>query len=145
MKFMGEFDMGHIDSLHSRLATACVDLKPFTLTTSGIGVFPARGNPRVIWYGIENQPSLERLAEIIENSCAHYGYAREKRPFSPHITIGRVRRTARVEDLRTIRQLLAGFRLKSGNAFTVTTLHLIRSTLTPAGPIYHDLFHIPLT
>jgi len=144
LKFLGEFDAAHMAQLQEKLAGSCTAIGPIETAATTTGYFPPKAAARILWYGIEAAPALIQLARLVEDACASFGYAREKRPFSPHFTIGRVRRDASPAELRTIQQALNAFAPKERHAFTITNLHFVHSTLTPSGPEYRDLFAIPL-
>ncbi len=69
---------------------------PFEVTWGGLGVFPPRGTPRVIWVGVASgEGALEGFADALDERLSVAGVPRESRPFSPHLTLGRVREGAR--------------------------------------------------
>lgn len=144
LKFLGEFESAHTAPLQKELAETCTAIGPIETAATTTGTFPPKGAARILWYAIESAPALSQLARAVEDACDAFGYAREKRPFSPHFTIGRVRRDASPADLRAIQQALNAYAPKARHAFTITHLHFVHSTLTPAGPEYRDLFTIPL-
>jgi 2'-5' RNA ligase len=144
LKFLGEFSAAHVDPLREKLAAECGRIGAIETATTSIGAFPPRGNPRVIWFGIEASAALTRLARMIEDTCADLDYPREKRPFTPHFTIGRVQRYAGNSEVQSIRQALQVFPDPPSDNFRLDRLHFIESTLSPAGPQYRDVFTIAL-
>jgi RNA 2',3'-cyclic 3'-phosphodiesterase len=64
---------------------------PFSLTFSQPGRFPRSGTPRVLWFGVERQPALELLAQRVKAAALFCGIVVDERPFSPHITLARVK------------------------------------------------------
>jgi RNA 2',3'-cyclic 3'-phosphodiesterase len=142
VKFLGNLSPEHVDPLREKLVAACAQVGLIQTATTAIGVFPPRGDARVIWFGIEASNELNLLARMIEDACAELGYAREKRPFSPHFTIGRVRRNAGRSETTAIRHALDTHSGSGHHPFSIHRLYLIQSTLSPAGPQYRDVFTI---
>jgi len=140
LKFLRDFDSNHISPLETAIDSICRESEPIPLSLTHAGIFPSRGKPRVIWMGLEEEPSLRELVASIEAACAELGTTKEKRPFSPHITIGRVKRHIPTQDLNSIRQAVAALPPISASRFTATRLHFIQSRLTRSGPIYADVF-----
>lgn len=145
IKFIGEFKTTHLEMLKTSLFTALEDIPPFKMEIKGLGVFPSYKKPRIIWLGINAEKPLVNLVQIVDRECAQIGYPREKRPFSAHITLGRIKSYATREDHKMIVDML---RTKEtiviGNQ-TVDSLHFIKSDLTPNGPIYKNMVTFPLT
>jgi 2'-5' RNA ligase len=111
------------------------------LRLGGLGCFPDYRKPRVIWCGVEgNLDLLRRLQEKVENTSADFGFALENRPFSPHLTLGRVKGKRNLQRLTDY--------IKIGNdlqcSFIVECFHLYRSRLTPQGAQYSVLETIEL-
>jgi 2'-5' RNA ligase len=129
-------------------------LPPFDVTFGGVGVFPPRGAPRVLWVGIaEGAASLERLQhDIVERVCA-VGIAFDDRPFHPHLTLGRWRgddrkrssaeRRSTPERLR--REVATLDRSDRIASVRVTRATLYQSRLSSSGPAYTALAHATLT
>ncbi len=90
LKFLGGVASPRLDSLARRLAAVASAHAAFTVTVAGVGAFPSITRPRVVWVGL-HAPGLVTLAAAIEDACTAEGFAREARPFHPHITLGRVR------------------------------------------------------
>lgn len=94
LKFLGAVEAGRVDALLAALrsAAAAGDQPPFPLHLDGLGVFPNRREPRVIWAGVGGD--LDRLAKMqrrVEQAMARLGFPEESRAFRPHLTLGRVR------------------------------------------------------
>lgn len=131
LKFLGDIEETQVASLKDGFAG--LHLSPFKIHLEGIGAFPKTTTPRVIWVGVnEGKEKLVELAQAVE----------KERPFSPHLTIGRVRSQEHLAPL--IKQLqTAEFRAKT--AAEIGKLTLFQSTLGPRGPVYTPLAEIPLT
>ncbi len=77
------------------LQTACAGVAPFDLAVRGAGCFPNFQHPNVARAGLTGQvQAATLLAQRIESECAQLGFEPEERPFSPHLTLGRVKREA---------------------------------------------------
>jgi 2'-5' RNA ligase len=119
-----------------------VDLRPFDLVLEGVGVFPPRGAPRVLWVGAsEGAEEVTLLQRELAARVARLGIALEHRPFHPHLTIGRWR-DSRPAD----REHAIGAGSKAALARVhVESATLYESKLSPAGPAYTPLAHANLT
>jgi 2'-5' RNA ligase len=132
-KFLGEVDDGRVTEVSQAVARAANRAEPFDFEFAGAGCFPKRGPVRVIWVG-SNEPTgrLASCAEAVEQEMEAIGFAREKRPFSAHLTLGRVR-----ED-RSRGEIRAHVQSCSFGPVTqsVSSLTLMSSVLSPKGPTY---------
>jgi len=142
LKFLGEIDDNRVEPLKESLA-GLRSRSPFQIHLEGIGAFPKTTYPKVIWVGVnEGKEKLAELAQAVEKICSGLGFPPEERPFSPHLTIGRVRSQEQLAPL--IKQLqTAEFRAKT--PAEIGKLTLFQSTLGPRGPVYRPLAEIPLT
>jgi 2'-5' RNA ligase len=92
LKFLGEVESAAIPGLIEATSRELAGAGAFRATLAGLGGFPSASRPRVIWAGIgEGGEGLADLAERVERACEQLGFPREKRPFSAHLTLGRVR------------------------------------------------------
>ena len=115
---------------------------PFEMSVASLGAFPRMKYPRVIWVGIDKgREELKRMASHLEEELAIVGFAKEKRPFSPHLTLGRVKSSKGRERL-----VEAFTKLKASNLgnMRVTQISIMKSELKPQGPIYTSLEEIVL-
>jgi 2'-5' RNA ligase len=120
-------------------AAAC---RPFAVTFGGVGVFPPRGRPRVLWLGVTaGADDLKNLHGVLAKGLTQLGFAVEQRPFQPHLTLGRLptgfpgrhRPSQPVADaVKSLAAVPAG----SGQIERVT---LFASLLNPAGAVHHPL------
>lgn len=93
LKFLGDIQTSRLSNLSNAAALAVANLSSFEITLANTGVFPKRGAPRVLWIGVHDES--RKLAELhtrLEQACAREGFAREERPFHPHLTIARLRK-----------------------------------------------------
>ena len=136
IKFLGDIAAERVADLSFAAAQAVSGMKPFTLAAEGCGAFPPRGEPRVLWIGIVDAAAeLARLYERLEGQCSARGFKREQRPFSPHLTIARIRK------LQDARRLAASHKeLGFGRTeFNVSELLVIRSELGSEGSRYTEI------
>ena len=130
------------DERASGLATLCreVELPPLSLALTEFGWFPPRGAPRVLWAGVGGDvDALAALQRTLAEGAARLGVPREKRPFTPHVPLGRLEGPRGAHALvDRLRELSAALRTKP---FAPTALVLYRSTLTPRGPRHDPLVH----
>lgn len=131
--FLGENPPEFIVRAQESLARAAAATAEFEMSVKGLGVFPNERSPRVIWLGIEQgRAELTALAQRALKELVTIGFIPEKRPFSAHLTIGRVK-----EQLSDARSILE--RPFAAPAFPVSELVLLRSFLKPTGPVYERL------
>jgi 2'-5' RNA ligase len=134
LRFLGWSAKPQLEALAPRLAAAAQACPPFEAAVSGVGTFPERGAPRVLWLGIELPASVRELQRACERAARAAGFEAEDRPFAPHLTLGRFRE-------RVPRPKLAPVEL---GATRIDTLVLFRSELRPGGAVYTPLVRLPL-
>jgi 2'-5' RNA ligase len=133
LKFLGEVEPARVADLSRAAGRAASVAGPFELAVGGAGAFPPRGAPRVLWLGVtDTTGGLARLQACLEDECAALGFAREKRPFSPHLTIARLR-DPRTSGPLAAAHAAAGF---PEAVFHVGELRVVRSLLGPSGSRY---------
>jgi 2'-5' RNA ligase len=135
LKFLGEISSEKLQGLKETLRGVPAEL-PFLLKFSSLGFFPSEQRPRVLWVGLDAPPGLSKLANAIEESLATIGIPREKREFSPHLTL------ARSKEGRILPKLNEAVTKHKKNRFgemTATSFHLIESKLKSAGAEYTTL------
>ncbi|MCX6626784.1 MAG: RNA 2',3'-cyclic phosphodiesterase [Candidatus Solibacter sp.] len=107
-----------------------------------LGFFPNNAqSPRNFWCGIE-APGLAELAADTDFAAAALGIPREKRAFSPHLTLARIGQGA---ELQTLRETIAALATLEFGGFPAGSFFLYKSTLGPAGSVYTKLAEFPLT
>lgn len=140
LKFLGDTDEGVVPELEKMMRSAAKDINPFQVRLVGTGVFPNVRSPRVVWVGLDGAEPMGRMASVLEEGCEPLGFRKEKRGFSPHLTLARVREGEQV-DLSSFLQETQG---KLFGSFQVNAIKLKKSVLTPSGPIYSDVLDVPL-
>ncbi len=144
LKFLGNTPIPHLEFIKQMLTRAAGLVPQFDLTIGGLGSFPNPKRIRVIWAGIHAGGDLTDLHREIDSGAASLGYEKDDRPFSPHLTLGRVRQGADERALREIRNSMAAFQLGRIGTARVESVHLYRSDLHTDGSTYTKLFSAPL-
>jgi 2'-5' RNA ligase len=139
LKFLGELSATNVGLLSQALQAECSQQAAFQIAVSGLGSFPNLRRPRTIWVGLNSPPDLERLQRKVEDLVARMGYAAEDKPFSAHLTIGRVREQVSPQETKLLQAALAGMRIDELGSFTVQAVTLFKSELRPSGPVYTQL------
>lgn len=140
LKFLGDISPANLDLLTNMLGVEASQHPIFEIQFGGLGVFPNPKRPRVVWIGIQAPGELDALQHGIEAAAAKLGYPAEARPFSPHLTIGRVKQNISSTDIQKIRIALEGTKVGSLGSAQVTAVHLFKSDLKPTGAVYTHLF-----
>ena len=145
LKFLGDVPAARIAAISQALEMACRGLTPFTCELSGLGCFPNPRRPRVLWVGVhEPSGTLKGLHKAVERELAAIGFAPENRPFSPHLTLGRVQRKAGRSDRDILGEVIARSSVGLVGRLTVSEVNVIRSELRPSGAVYTALARVPL-
>src|SRR5262249_58527952 len=134
LKFLGTVEPTRLGDVERALATAAAGQPAFELTMLGLGAFPSRSRPRVLWAGVDaGGAELTALATRVDEALAGLGFPREGRPFAAHATLGRVR------EPRPQPRLAAGLDLREAfGRQRVTRMSLVRSELSPRGARYSE-------
>ncbi len=142
LKFLGSIEEAQAAALKEALGVAIQVLPSFSFQLEGIGAFPRTTSPRVLWVGVnEGEKQLVELAGIVEKVCAGLGFPQEERPFSAHLTIGRVRSN---NGLASLIKKLQVAEFRGDTPAPVNHLTLFQSTLSPQGPTYTPLAKLSL-
>jgi 2'-5' RNA ligase len=142
LKFLGSIDEELVEPISRILENISKKQQPFPLHIAGIGAFPNTRNPKVIWAGIQgSQDTLIQFQMTLEDALSVFGFAREKRPYAPHLTLGRVKDYRGKKDLEAV---IEKFQHEDMGAYTADKIIFYRSDLQPTGPIYAALKTIQL-
>jgi 2'-5' RNA ligase len=144
IKFIGEINENKVEPAKHILSNALEDQKAFDIEVSGLGMYPNKNNPRVIWLGITGGKPLVDIFKILDQALTTLDIRPEGRDFTPHLTIARVRRKADKATIIEIGKTYSAFKVEPLGAITIDQVHLYRSDLTPSGPIYSTLHSVPL-
>lgn len=138
LKFLGEIDEANIKIISDMLQSKAKSTPAFDVSLNGLGVFPNPRRPNVVWVGADAPEALQDLQRQLEVELSVLGFVLEKRPFSPHLTIARVRREARPADSKQISEIVASTHVAAFSGH-INTLTLYRSQLKPGGSVYNPL------
>ncbi len=139
LKFLGNVSAPRLGEVKSSLQQ--VIFSAFTAEIKGAGAFPNLNHMNVVWVGVnEGWSQVEQIYEQVEKLLSGLGFQREHRPFSPHITIARVRSGRKRDEVAGFLQRLTE---ESFGTITVDKIRLKQSVLSSSGPKYSTLLEIP--
>lgn len=137
LKFLGNIPSKRVAEITEAIEEAAQGVSPFHLEISGTGVFPNLRQVRVFWVGIGGElDKLSRLQQNIDSALAALGFAKEERPFVPHLTLARIREGASSSERRSFGELVGSIIFEDKYPVEVEAIRLMRSQLMPAGAIY---------
>jgi 2'-5' RNA ligase len=138
MRFFGDTPLTRVDEIQKCLDR--IEIDPFDIEVEGVGSFPNKRRPRIIWIGVSHNASkILDLKNEIDSALVELDYQPEKRKYTPHATIARVRH---VKDSNLIVNNLENLANEVIGSMTVVKVKMMKSTLTPSGPIYETLWKI---
>ena len=138
-KFIGEWPEERLGDLNSALA-AVPRQSSIPVHVHKLGFFPNPHSPRIFWCGIE-APGLKELAAATDRATAALGIESEKRDYSPHLTLARIKERL---DLQPLREAIAALPSLEFGSFQADRFFLYRSQLRPTGSVYTKLAEFPL-
>ena len=139
LKFLGNVADSDVPQIVLALESVAAALRPFTLSIGGLGCFPNARRASVVWRGIDQGfNEISGAAAQVEHAFELIGFARETRPYTPHITLARLRPPLDARSWMPKAERSAPFSL-----FQVDQLHLIQSELQPDGARYTSLRGFP--
>lgn len=141
LKFLGNIDESLIPGIAEALSKKLSLYDAFYITIADVGCFPSEKRPRVIWVGIKDSDVLTNMQKDVDAVMTGFGFAPEVRPFSPHLTVGRVRSLKKVAELT---KRFADFRRSDFGRVGISAIHIMKSELKPAGAEYSSLCRISL-
>ncbi len=133
LKFLGDLSPGKVEKLSEAASRSAREFAPFQIVVEQTGAFPKQGQPRVLWIGINDfSGKLGDLHARLEDESANEGFARDDRPFHPHLTVARLRQP------RHARTLVAAHKelVFDATEIAVSELLVIRSELGNEGSKY---------
>ncbi|MBI4298437.1 MAG: RNA 2',3'-cyclic phosphodiesterase [Chloroflexi bacterium] len=146
LKFLGDIPVSRVTAIQDAMSQASQGVVPFTLALAEVGAFPNWQSPRVIWIGMTGETdSLRDLQQRLEEVMHRLGFPRERREFSPHLTLARLKEGVSQHDRCKVGEHLSAIHIPMSSAMTVQEISLMRSTLLSSGPVYHRLVVVPLS
>ncbi|HMK33984.1 MAG TPA: RNA 2',3'-cyclic phosphodiesterase [Desulfomonilaceae bacterium] len=138
LKFLGNVPTDVLPNIKEKAAPVFAEQPALRLGIRHVGAFPALKRPRVVWAGCHDpEARLGRVAANLEHALVPLGFAKEKRAFNPHLTLGRVRSSERIGDL--IRAIQDKVHVV-GPDFVADHAVLFESILSPAGAQYVEIY-----
>lgn len=145
LKFLGGIGVSSVAEITRAIGAAVQGSAPFRLKTGELGVFPNPKRVQVVWVGLVGEVAkLSNLQERLEASLAPLGFPPEKRRFTPHLTLARLRDRASAVEREAMGELVAKTRFDGATEITVDAISLMKSELTRAGPIYTRISRVEL-
>ena len=144
LAFLGELTDEQLAAAINASEVAAQKAIPFEYRLKGLGIFGSPNQPRVIWMGVEEQLSgqvegspLQRLHRALNKELEQRGFEVEKRPFSPHLTLARVKQPLSPYELQSLQRLLHSKQAAVSSPFYhVNHLSVMKSMLSRAGAKY---------
>jgi 2'-5' RNA ligase len=141
--FLGSVDEETVPALSEAVRGVCAGFGPFGLAIRGTGYFPNPRRPRVIWLGLEGDVErMGALRDALQDVLEPFGVERERRPFRPHLTLGRFRKGGIMDD--RLAEAVEGCAEVESPACSLDELVLFKSDLRPGGAVYTALDRFPL-
>ena len=145
LKFLGSVSGETIPEIVEAMSLVAQPVSPFTLQIGGTGAFPNWQRPQVVWVGVGGEMGrLTTLQRELEAALSPLGFPPESRSFSPHLTLGRLRERVTPEDRRRFGLWAQSVKFEASLSFEVNAVRLMKSQLTPSGPIYSELALVKL-
>ncbi len=141
LKFFGDVSEDAVAAIAAAVEKTAAGAAPFSFAVIGVGVFPDRRRPRVLWLGMEGDVArLIGFQQELERGLGAVGFPAEERPFRPHLTLARIKSAGGLTGLE--KALEKGTEYAAGQ-FTAAGIGLLRSELTPRGAVYMKLKWFP--
>ena len=143
LHFLGEVADERVMDVHRAVEQAAGQVGPFELAVTGLKAVPPQGRLRMVWAGVTEQTGrLARLHELLGAGLHEGGFQTDHRPFSPHLTLARVRATREAD---AIRQAVAAEEGRPFGTCRIDEIVAYSSQLTKKGPIYEAMGRAGLT
>jgi len=145
LKFLGDIDVDKIGTITKATEAAVQGIPPFHLEVKSLGAFPNLRRVQVVWVGVGGEvDKLSQLQQRIESNLTPLGFTAEARPFTPHLTLARLRNQASLDERQRLGQLLANTSFETAYSIEVEAISLMRSQLTKEGAIYSRISSVKL-
>ena len=142
--FLGNIKTEDIEGIKEEVRNVCPEYGSFDIALKGVGCFPNKRRPRVLWLGLDGD--IERMSHFrgdLQRVLKGFGIKEEKRPFRPHLTLGRFRSTRKIGS--RLEEILLKYAALESPAETLSELYLFKSDLKPGGTVYTKLESWPLS
>ncbi len=145
LKFLGNISPGMTGRITSAIESATREIRPLRIQVKGLGAFPNVNRVNIVWVGLVGD--IERLVLLqkrIDAQLSPLGFKPENRPFTPHLTIARIRDRASSEERRQLGRLINETIFDESHPVDVSSVNLMQSQLTREGPIYSPIASVNL-
>ena len=143
LKFLGDTDTAQTSRIVAAMTSAAKDCPGASLTAKDVGVFPDLQRPRVVWAGVNGELQiLIDLQRNLEDRLAELGFPKDRRNFSAHLTLGRVKGKIASARMKAAIDGLKGF---VSEPFKIDRIVLFKSELQPTGAIYTQMHQVPFS
>ena len=134
LHFFGEIGQETLEKIKVSVLSVKGCKRPFLVEVKGLGAFPNLHRPRILWLDLEPKDQLRQLHQDFSKALLRAGVATESRPYSPHLTIGRLR-----QQKSDSTDLFSSVGQQRIGQLPINKLVLFKSRLQPGGAE-----HIPL-
>lgn len=142
LKFLGNIEIQKIDVVKQALINHYQNTRSFKIELTQLGTFPNINHPRILWIGLkDSKQRLNQIVTLLQKALVKIGFEEDKKSFSPHITIGRMRS---LKNINLLSESISTYQAPKNLTQVITTIILYKSTLTSQGPIYESLYQITL-
>ena len=135
LKFIGEVTENKVQPITNAVTSVLAGRRKFESRVAKCGGFPNLHRPRVLWVGLDGADPAAVMAKELNHKLVPIGIKSERRGLSPHLTLGRVKKPA---DFSELAAYMESLNFDAGSVI-LDRVALVRSTLTPGGPIYENL------
>jgi len=143
LQFLGEVPQSQIPAIQEAISASAAGFSSIPVHIASVGGFPSFKKPQVLWLGISADKKLKKLASQLQSALQPLGFKPEKE-YIPHLTLGRMIRTANGEQQKMVSAVLARWQSVEIGQDRMREVILYQSDLTQKGPIYTSLFRFPL-
>ncbi len=141
LRFLGNVELDTVKAIRDKITPSIAKFGELKLTFEEQGYFGSRSRPRVLWIGLGGDlEKLQNIAQIVEEASVASGLEPQKKPFSPHITVARVKSRKPVRGLIEYFNTIELPRL----TFTASSIYIKKSTLLPTGAVHEILHELPI-
>lgn len=133
LKFLGDVEAARVEALGEATRDACRGFTPLRLRAEGVGCFPDRGYPRVLWTGVRDETGqLPRLQAAVDLATRHFAAEQKEERFTGHVTLVRLKGIRRAE-AEALAEVAAGMKERLFGQWTAYKVERMRSELSPQG------------
>lgn len=136
LKFLGNTSEDILPEIMGLMDTSVDGMEPFQIEFQGTGAFPNLNRMKVVWIGVKRIGEMRSIAEYLDDGLSNMGFKKEKRKFSPHLTVGRVKGG---RNKHLLAEIISRWKDEDFGTMDVNNIRLKKSILGPQGPTYSTL------